>query len=202
MDRTTLSLALLALLTLFSTGCSSLAGYRYAPSSAEVSWADPEAEAPWVRSLAQLTGLREVDDAGWALARVRVENPGVETVQLVESGFSLLDGRLAAFGSPSIKLVTGDAWSVPPGSALVVELQFPFPAGDPDEIDFESLTFGWAIRRGVKLHPTSTVFERTHRRANFRRLPSRFYDPYCSPYGYGRLSPYGFGFAYGFGQTY
>lgn len=189
-------------LGLLAASCSSVSAYRYQPDVAEVAWnstADPSgatAEETWGRSFAQVAGFTEGSNETYCRVRLRVENPGGETLQVVESEFGLLDGDLGAFQVPRVQLATGEGWSVAPGGAVVADLEFPVPDDGVESMNLDVLTFRWAVRKGVELHPTNAIFRRrrqsVNRNVGFQIGPTfsnRFYDPFCRP-GFGYYYPW------------
>ncbi|MEX1024892.1 MAG: hypothetical protein WD226_07420 [Planctomycetota bacterium] len=161
--------------------CSSLANIRYVPTTAEVSFAEA-GNAPWARSFAQIEGLVERDSGNEARVRLLVENRSDATLQVVPDQFALLDGRLERFGEPVANVAEGEGWSVAPKESVLVNLAFPFP---PRGVDLDSLTFTWALRRGVETLTASAVFDRA--RGRVYRDP--FDDPFHRGY-YGGMGLY------------
>lgn len=182
---------LTALGAVLLASCSSLASYRYQPSTAELQFVDGGATEPFALAYAHLDGFAKRGGEWVAVARLLVENRGEETVQVVEDELRLFDGALVGFEAPTTDFVSASGWSVGPGDSALYQFTFPLPSGiEEDDVDFSSLTFAAGLRLGVSSRPMSAVFQRVRRQPSTGAFvgpywgPSwgPYWDPWCDPY--------------------
>ncbi len=152
--------ALLAVLLvpLVLGACSSVPRYRYAPNPVDHFVPSDESVA---HVLIAVVGALEAEHAPGGLelqVRLRVENLGDRPVEIEHEKLELVTANLVAFGAPRVEPAPPVVVDV--GGDQLVELYFPFPDVDRDELDMSGLNLRLVLGDGARQYMVGTNFER------------------------------------------
>lgn len=162
-------------------GCQTT-NYQYTPSVQEVTptGADEASDVRTFVTLDEVKGGEKDGQKGHVSFRLRVENRGSSTVELLPDRIDLIVEDLQKIGSPELNRSGEGSYTLDPAGSLLVTARFPLPASDtPPSERYRQFTLLWSLKIDDRTYSNSTTFkrERPYRERRYR-------DPYWYDHRY------------------
>lgn len=157
-------LALCAALLALSSACTTPLWYDYSfsPAPLEAEVVSPDDPAASLRVLVSILGIARGQDQkpDRIEVRMRLENLGTKSVELLTDSFSLCSADLQLFGAPDLHPKTVPV--LESGRSTVVDLAFPLPPRThPTHFNLRGLNLRWTVSFEGHRVTTGTTFTRT-----------------------------------------
>jgi hypothetical protein len=146
--------------------------YGFSPTPNETQVQSPEDGGVQLRVLTTILGISRGDDGkpDRVEARMRIENLGTTTVQLLTDKLALYSADLQVFGAPEV--LPPQVPPVPAGGNTTIDLAFPLPDGrNPEQMNLRGLQLSWTVQYGDQHVTSGASFTRTDWRAPYDDYP-------------------------------